>query len=80
MSHITGFSIALVLSVMILLLGEPWTALVAFVGPVLAWTLSLLGVSAAGILTFLSGGGNFPLVAGVGFLITLSLAAVSLFI
>jgi len=77
--HLIGLGIAVVLSVVIFIFGEPWVALVAFVGPALAWILSLLGVTAAGILTTMSGGGTFPMVAGIGFLITISLAIASFF-
>ena len=79
MPHLIAFGVATVLAILIFVFGEPWVALVAFVGPVLAWVLSLLGVTAAGILTALSGGGAFPMVAGIGFIITIALAIASFF-
>jgi len=74
-----AFVIAAVLALFLIIGGQPWLALVAFVGPVLAWGLTILGISGAGILTVLSGGGTFPMVAGVGFLITFALAIYSYF-
>jgi len=80
MPHLIAFGIAAILAVLIFIFGEPWVALVAFVGPILAWSLSLLGVTAATILTTISGGGHFPMVAGIGFIITIVLAIASFFL
>jgi len=77
---IFAFIIATLFGVVFILFGHPWLALVSFCGPTLAWVLSILGVSGAGILTVLSGGGAFPIVAGIGFLITMALAIYSYFI
>ena len=79
MPHLIAFGVATVLAILIFVFGEPWLALVAFVGPVLAWVLSLLGVTASGILTTISGGGSFPMVAGIGFIVTIVLAVSSFF-
>jgi len=80
MTHLISFGVAIVLAICIFVFGEPWVALVAFVGPVLAWAFSLMGVTAAGILTAISGGGSFPMVAGIGFIVTIVLAVASFFI
>ncbi len=76
---ITAFVIAVILAILLIIGGQPCLALVAFVGPVLAWILTILGVTAAGVLTAVSGGGSFPMVAGVGFIVTLALAIYSYF-
>ncbi|TXI30118.1 MAG: hypothetical protein E6Q60_02320 [Nitrosomonas oligotropha] len=47
-----------------------WIGIVAVTGPTLAVILSALGVTGAGIMTFLSFKGKLPIVAVVGFLIT----------
>ena len=80
MKHIVAFGIGIVLCLGLLFLGHPWIALVAMVGPFLAWSLSILGVTGAAIMTYLSGGGSIPIVAGVFFLITIALAIASFFI
>ena len=72
---ITAFVIAVILAILLIIGGQPCLALVAFVGPVLAWILTI----AAGVLTAVSGGGSFPMVAGVGFIVTLALAIYSYF-
>jgi len=76
---VVAFIVAAVIALLLIIGGQPWLALVAFAGPTLAWILTVLGISGAGILTALSGGGAFPMVAGIGFLITLALAVYSYF-
>lgn len=76
---ILAFVIAGVLGVLLIIGGQPWLALVAVAGPTLAWVFTLLGVTGATILTGLSGGGAFPMVAGVGFIVTIALAIYSYF-
>jgi len=76
---VVAFVVAAVTALLLIIGGQPWLALVAFAGPTLAWILTILGISGAGILTVLSGGGAFPMVAGVGFIITLALAIYSYF-
>jgi len=77
---VLAFVIAGALALLLIFWGHPWLALVSFAGPILAWILSILGISGAVILTALSGGGAFPMVAGIGFIVTLALAIYSYFI
>ncbi len=80
MTHIVAFSIGLILFVVLFYFGQPWLAFVAMTGPILAWVLSFLGVTGAVIMTWLSGGGTVPIVAGVGFIVTFALVIASFFI
>lgn len=75
-----AFIIAIILCIALLYFGHPWIALVSFAGPTLAWVLTILGISGAGILTFLSARGAIPIVAGIGFLFTILLSIYSLVI
>jgi len=74
-----AFFIGIIFASLLIYFGHPWEALVAISGPVLAWIISILGISAAGILSFLSGGGSIPIVAGIGFIVTVVLAIISFF-
>ncbi len=65
-----AFTIGLILLGLFWYFDQLWIGIVAFFGPTLAIILSILGVTGAGIMTFLSFKGKLPIVAGVGFLIT----------
>ncbi len=69
--------IGIVLGVVLIINGRPWIALVAMFGPIGAWVVSILGLSGAGLMTFLSGGGAFPAVAGIIFIIAIVLGIAS---
>jgi len=79
-THIIAFTVAIILAILTWQFGKnPWLALVAIAGPLLAWGLSILGVSGAVIFTWLSGGKSVPIVAMVGFLIFFALSFYSYF-
>lgn len=79
-AKLAGIVIAVILGILLILSGRPWIALVALLGPVGAWIASILGVSGAAIMTFLSGGGSFQAVAGIIFIIAIALGIASFFI
>ncbi len=72
-----GIVIAVILGLIFIFSGRPWIGLVALLGPVGAWVASILGVSGAAIMTFLSGGSAFPAVAGIIFIIAIALGIAS---
>lgn len=80
MAHLTAFAIAATLAIVALVFGHPWLGLVAFVGPIMAWVLSIVGISGAVIISTLSGGGAVPIVAGVGIITWIALAIYSIFV
>jgi hypothetical protein len=80
LSKLIALAIGIVLSLILVIFGHPWIALVALVGPVLAVVLSVAGISGAVILSTLSGGGTIPIVAGVGFIVTIALTIYSFFV
>lgn len=73
--HLLAISIGLVLLAVFVYLGKPWIGIIAVLGPLFAYLLTKFGVSGRAIFTALSLNGTLPIVAVVGFLITLCLAA-----
>lgn len=70
LKHTIAFIVGLILLVIFWYFDQLWIGIVAVTGPTLAVILSILGVTGAGIMTFLSFKGRLPIVAVVGFLIT----------
>lgn len=73
--HILSISIGVAFLTLFIYLNEPWIGLIAIAGPALAFLLGKLGVSGSGIFSALSLNGRLPIVAVLGFLIALGVAA-----
>ena len=80
MKHKISLTVGAVLFGVLIYYGEPWIALVAIAGPIMALVLMVTGVSGAVIFTWLSAGKQLPILTVVGFLITAALAAYSFLI